>query len=125
MPYKHESEGRHLPPDKDRRRKLTPEERQAIRDNPEGLGPTALAQRYRVSKRLVQFIRHPERLRANLEARAARGGWRQYYDVEEHREAMKSTRQHRTQTFKAAAIPGAGSENQPPHTPCADSEKGE
>lgn len=115
MPYKHESEGRHLPPDKDRRRKLTPEQRQAIRDNPEGLGPTALALQYGVSKRLVQFILDPAKHAANLEARQRRGGWRQYYRAPEHAEAVRATRQHRSRVFQAtegAAIPGASSQNE-------------
>lgn len=115
MPHKHETEGRHLPPDKDRRRKLTPAEREAIRENPEGLSTRALAARYGVSKRLVQFILDPAKHAANLEARQKRGGSRQYYDRAEHSEAVRETRRHRTRVFKtidSAAIPGAGSENE-------------
>lgn len=99
MPYKFETEKIKLPREKDRRVKLTATQRQEIRDNLDGLSNRALAAKYGVSKRLIQFIRHPERQAKNLLDRQARGGSMQYYDKDEWRETM---REHRR--YKAAVL---------------------
>lgn len=99
MPHKPDREGWTLPPEKDRRRKLSPADREAIRANVKGLSQLALANQYGVSKRLVQFIQHPQKHAANLEARQKRGGWQQYYKKEEHAQAMQSTRRHRLNVY--------------------------
>lgn len=83
-----------LPPSLDRRRSaLTDADRVAIRSSTES--QRTLAARYGVSRRLIQFIRHPETLVANQEAREARGGWRLYYDKDKHAQAVAATRAHR------------------------------
>ena len=100
MPHKPDRLGWVLPATADRRRKLTADQREAIRENPEGLTQRELATRYMVSRRLVQFIQTPAKQAANLEARQRRGGWRQYYRPEQHTEAMRATRHHRLKVYK-------------------------
>lgn len=96
MPYKFETDKIKLPRDKDRRIKLTLEQREEIRDNLDGLSNHALAAKYGVSKRLIQFIRHPERQAKNLADRAERGGWRQYYDKEKNTQSIREHRKYKS-----------------------------
>lgn len=93
MPYQHETKHKLLPANLDRRRKLTDEDRAEIRAS---MAPTrALARAWGVSRRLVDFIRHPERHAANLAARQARGGSMRYYDREAHTRHVRESRRHR------------------------------
>jgi hypothetical protein len=84
-----------LPPALDRRRKLTLEQREEIRLNVDGLSQQRLADRYGISKRMVQFILRPEKLAENLHRREERGGWKQYYDPELHAARIAATREYR------------------------------
>ena len=59
-----------------------------------------LAQMFSVSRRLVQFTIDPEKHKANLEARAKRGGSKQYYDKEQHNADMKKHRAYKYKTLK-------------------------
>lgn len=95
MPYKWQSEKKLIPRHKDRRVKLTHEQREEIRNNDLGLSINALARKYGVSKRLIQFIRFPERHEKNLENRKNRGGSKIYYDTEKHKETMKDHRRYK------------------------------
>lgn len=99
VPHAHEKQKLLIPRKKDRRIKLTPEQRIEIRENPEGLSNYKLAEKYGVSKRLVQFIRHPERQAKNLQDRHDRGGTMKYYDKEKHRETMKDHRQYKKELY--------------------------
>ena len=99
MPYKYETDKQPLPPGKDRRAKLTPEQREEIRENPEGLSKHQLAVKFGVSRRLVQFIQHPERHAKNLNDRQARGGWKQYYDKDKHAQTMREHRHYKQGTL--------------------------
>lgn len=63
----------------DRRLKLTDTQRAAIRENAEDKSMRVLAIEYGVSRRTVQFILQPDKLRENKLRREERGGWRQYY----------------------------------------------
>ncbi len=78
----------------DRRVKLTDADRVQIRILYESgdFSYKKLALMFGVSKRLISFIINPEKQKANLEARAKRGGWKQYYDKDNH---AKSTKEHR------------------------------
>jgi DNA-binding XRE family transcriptional regulator len=91
MPYKSEKikiEGtKH-----DRRRKLTKEEKEEIYANPLGLSQRVLAAKYGVSRRTIQFILDPNKLKENLKRRKERGGSKQYYNREEWAETMKEHR---------------------------------
>lgn len=51
-----------------------------------------ISKRFKVSKRLVQFILFPERYEDNLKCREIRGGWEQYYNKKQHSEAVKKHR---------------------------------
>lgn len=82
-----------LPQHLDKRRKLSPEDREVIRHS--GESQRALATRYGVSRRLVQFIRNPEKLAANRDALQARGGWRLYHDKEQHTKAVRDLRRRK------------------------------
>lgn len=95
MPHKFEKDKIHLPRGKDRRIKLTSEQRQEIREAV-GVSKHELAAKYGVSRRLIQFIQHPERHAKNLQDRAERGGWKQYYDKDKHRETIKEHRQYKS-----------------------------
>lgn len=97
MPHKFETDHQHLPADKDRRRKLTEEQKQEIASIYQG-GDSSLqklALEYGVSKRTIHFIVNPEALAANKQRRQERGGWQQYYDKDQHREAMKEHRRYK------------------------------
>lgn len=84
----------------DRRRRLTEEDREDIkRDHAAGDSVHAIARRYGVSRRLVQFILYPERHEENKARRRARGGSRAYYDREKHTEAMRRHRAHKKDLY--------------------------
>jgi len=93
MPIKSEVMKLKLPPGLDRRRKLTQEDRESIRLSTDST--RSIARLYQVSRRTVQFIKDPGAKARNIEALKARGGWRNYYTPEKHRDAMARTRAHR------------------------------
>jgi hypothetical protein len=92
MPYKFQTDKTLLPRDKDRRVKLTDVQREQIKENIEGLSQRKLADKYGVSRRMIAFIVDPSKLEENKKRREERGGWKQYYNKEEHTFA---TREHR------------------------------
>ena len=79
----------------DRRVKLTPEQRQEIYLNVSNHSQRALAKMYGVSRRTIQFILDPEKLKGNRERREERGGWAQYYDREKHAATIKEHRRYK------------------------------
>ncbi len=96
MPFEFEKSGRYqIPRAKDRRTKLTDDARQYIRRNPHDMSQMELARKFKVSKRLVQFVQSPEKAQANLDRREERGGSMQYYDKERHRGYMQRYRTHK------------------------------
>lgn len=80
---------------KDRRRKLTEEQRAEIIENKENLSQRKLATKYNVSRRTIQFTQDPAKLKANKKRRQERGGWKQYYDKDKQREFMQAHRAYR------------------------------
>ena len=100
MPYSFETQKTKLPRDKDRRVKLTNEQRREIQDNVEGLSQRKLAAKYGVSRRLISFILDPAKAESNKQRRKERGGWRQYYIKEEHTEAIRNHRRYKAQVLK-------------------------
>lgn len=64
-----------------------------------GLSQRSLAKMFNVSRRLIQFIINPDKLKANLEARRANGGSATYYNREKHKEAIKSLRRYKQDLF--------------------------
>lgn len=86
----------------DRRTKLLPCQKEMVKwwyQNGESI--TAISKRFKVNKRLIQFVLFPERQVKNLSDREKRGGWKQYYKKEK---GTESTRDHRN--YKAKEIKG-------------------
>ena len=79
----------------DRRIKLTPEQKEEIYQNPLGLSQRALAKEYGVSRRTIQFILDPNKLKENLKRREERGGTMQYYKPSEWAETIKEHRRYK------------------------------
>lgn len=102
MPYKHSTDHLKIPLHKDKRVKLSAEQREEIRENKLGLSQRALARQYNVSRRTIQFILDPAKKEANLEARARRGGSKHYYEKygkEYHAEIQRTHRKHKQQLY--------------------------
>ena len=99
MPYKHETEHLRLSPQQDRRRKLTDEQKEEIRQlYADGKGSwQALADRHHVSKKTIGLIVNPataERDRAYIKAH-----WRDYYDREKLTAAIRATRHYKQELY--------------------------
>ena len=74
----------------DARIKLTLTDKARIREfHAGGESIRSLARGFGVSRRLIQFVLFPERKVQDLANRAARGGWKQYYDKDQWREDQK------------------------------------
>lgn len=97
MPYK--CEKLHIPKEKDRRRKLTDQEKIEIKGLYGQISQRKLAKAYGVSRRLITFIGDPEKLKANLERREERGGSRIYYVKERYAKVMKKHRRWKQQLY--------------------------
>ena len=93
MPYDFEIRRIHLPREKDRRVKLTAAQRQEILVSTQSVH--ALAREYEVSRRTINFIKHPERQARNLKLRKKRGGWRQYYDRDKHKISIRNHQRYK------------------------------
>lgn len=83
----------------DRRVKLTPEQKEEIRKNAQGLSQRKLAIMYEVSRRTIQFILDPEKQKENLKRKAERGGYSQYYDKDKNAEYMREHRRYKQSLF--------------------------
>lgn len=66
----------------------------------EGASQRMLAKMFGVSRRLIQFKLDDEKLQKNLERRQERGGTKQYYDKDKHRDYMKSHRKDKHDRLK-------------------------
>ena len=99
MPYKHTE--KLIPRKHDRRVKLTEQDRLEIRDlYASGLfSQRKLAEMYGVSRRLIVFIIHPERQKANYQNRVAKGGSKIYYQKEKHTIAMRTHRRYKQNLY--------------------------
>jgi hypothetical protein len=89
----HKLDKKNLPRHLDRRVKLTDEQREEIRKSSES--QRVLAARFGVSRRLIGFVKNPEKRLENFERRKDRGGWKLYYDKDSHNKAIKNTREHK------------------------------
>lgn len=99
MPYKSEKikiEGTKY----DRRRKLTDSQKDEIISLRETMSQRKCAEKFGVSRRTIVFLWYPEKQLANKQLRQQRGGWRQYYNKEDHRENMKNTRRYKQKLYK-------------------------
>lgn len=88
-------------PKHDKRVKLTAEDKQNIISDYETglLSQRGLAEKYGVSRRLIQFTLDPEKEKRNKELFAERQKDGRYYDREKHNEQMKRHRDHKKQLF--------------------------
>lgn len=100
MPYKSEKAG-HIPPAKDKRVKLTDDDRARIKQLHQSgdWSQRALAAEFGVSRRLIQFIVYPEKLEAAKQAYAERRKDGRYYDPDAHTKAMRTHRAHKHQLY--------------------------
>jgi len=103
MLFKFETDGVLMPVHKDKRRKLSPDQKQAIRESDPAIPDKILADEYNVSRRMIGFIRRPETLAANKLARELRGGWAQYYDKDKHADYMREHRRYKRDVLKDGA----------------------
>lgn len=96
MPYNHKEYK--IPVSLDARRKLTIEDKELILNlYKTGLGIRAIARRFesKCSRRLIQFIIFPSRLKVSNYS----GHWKKYYNKEKNNEYSKAYR-HRKQKLK-------------------------
>ena len=80
----------------DRRRKLTPEDKiEILEGHSMGMSINKLAAFFDVSRRTIQFILFPDRLKENLERRRERGGSMLYYSKETNKKRMQGHRAYK------------------------------
>jgi predicted HTH transcriptional regulator len=101
VPYKFESDKIKLPEGKDRRVKLTSEDKEAIKAlyATGDISTYKLAEQFNVSRRTIQFILDPSKKKANLERLEERGGWKVYYDKDKNNEYMTNHRRYKKEVF--------------------------
>jgi transposase len=106
MPYKFQTDKLIIQKEHDKRIKLTPEDKELIKHLYETTDTSQrkLASQFGVSRRLITFILDPEKQKANLQAREARGGSKQYYNKEIHAETMKAHRRHKKALYDASLL---------------------
>lgn len=106
MPYKFQIDKLLVPKEHDKRIKLTQEDKELIRHLHETTDTSQrkLATQFGVSRRLIQFILDPEKHKANLQARDARGGSKQYYNKETHAKTMKAHREHKRALYEEGLL---------------------
>lgn len=105
MPYK--SSSIKLPPEYDRRRKLTDDQRDEIRHKYKTgeYSLNKLAAEYGVSKKLVLLTVNPESKRKNDER--IKDHWREYaYDKEKRNEVAKEHRAYKQELYLSGKIGG-------------------
>lgn len=103
MPYKSEkiiiAGSKH-----DKRCKLTDSQKNEIIALRGTMSQRECAEKFRVSRRTVQFLWFPEKLIANKQRRQERGGWRQYYNKTEWAETMREHRRYKQELYKEGLI---------------------
>lgn len=103
MPHKFETYKIPLPKDKDRRRKLSDEDKEIIKMLYEqGESIRAIARRFekQCSRRNIQFVLFPERLkRVNFS-----GHWEKYYSKERNTKAIRDWRRYKQELYKKGEL---------------------
>ena len=85
----------------DRRTKLLPCQKELIKFlYSENVGIRELSRRFKVNRRLIQFILFPERHKKNLIDRKNRGGSMYYYDKEYNNQKQNEHRKYKDVTLK-------------------------
>jgi len=94
-----------VPKNKDRRYKLSESDRKLIRlKHKKGESIHSISKMFNVSRRTIQFILFPERLEQNLKLRSERGGSKQYYDSEYHKQSMRKHRAYKKELFNSGYV---------------------
>ncbi len=106
MPYKFQTDKLLVPKEHDKRVKLTQEEKELIKHlyKTTDTSQRKLATQFGVSRRLITFILDPEKQKANLQAKEARGGSKQYYNKETHTKTMKAHRGYKKALYDASLL---------------------
>jgi len=99
MPYKCEKIIKLAGTPNDRRRKLTDEQRDEIASLKGVISAHECARRFNVSRRTIQFIWDPDKHKRNLQCLQERGGSRQYYSKEKHKQYMKTHRHYKQKLY--------------------------
>jgi len=101
MPYKFEKTPINNPK-LDKRVKLTDEDKEHIREEyATGLiSQRGLAEKYGVSRRLIQFTLNPEKHEAQKQQYAERRKDGRYYDKDKHKDYVKKHRSHKKELFE-------------------------
>ena len=104
MPYK--SSKLKLSEKQDKRIKLTTETKAEICQlySTDKFSQRRLAAIFSVSRRTIQFTLDPKKLEENKKRREERGGWKQYYSKETHRETMKTHRRYKNSLHKKGEL---------------------
>lgn len=104
MPYK--CEKLKIPESKDRRRKLTSEDKDNIREmyQTKEYSQRALAAIFNVSRRTIQFTISPEKRIENYQQRVANGGSMQYYNKESHTISIRECRRYKNELYKQGLL---------------------
>lgn len=85
----------------DRRTKLLPCQKEMVLYwSARGASQRQLARLFHVSRRLITFILDPAKKKRDLENRAARGGWKQYYDKGKNAEYQQVHRKYKHKILK-------------------------
>jgi len=92
-----------LTPMHDRRRKLTEEKKEEIKKRKD-TSSRQLAKEYGVSRRLIVFIQHPERLERHKELYRERRKDGRYYDRERHTASIRSVRNYKRELLKKGTL---------------------
>ncbi len=96
-------DGINLKRSQDRRVKLTETQRKEIYNKYNVIGgysQRGLASEYGVSRRTITFIIDPKKLEENKKRLEERGGWKTYYNKDEHSKACKDLREYKRELIK-------------------------
>lgn len=88
----------------DRRCKLTTVQKDEIISLKDSISQRKCAEMFNVSRRTIQFLWDPEKLKRNIQRRQERGGTKQYYNKEKHKEQMKTYRRYKQQLYLEGKI---------------------
>ena len=99
MPYKHENKT--IPSEYDKRRKLTERQKKMIRLEYDLtlISQRELAKKYNVSRKLIQFILDPEKLKRSKELYKERRKDGRYYKKELHTKQMRDHRRYKQDLY--------------------------
>ena len=101
MPYKFETEKKKIGKDRDRRRKITDEQRAEIKRLYGSISQRKLAGMFKVSRRLIQLYGDEDKLERNKELHKINGN---YYQKDKQRVYMKRHRDYKKSIFVVTRI---------------------